>query len=464
MGEGKDRRRLAAAAAARGALLLACLLQHPALAAHPRTPVRPVQLRPGLTPVGAEQAANKDGSIPRWTGGNPQSGDPAGEYPHDDAIDGDKPLFIITHDNYTRYADRLTEGHKELLRRFPDYWMNVYPTHRTVSYPDFIYKATIANAATCRLLDPDEPDNCKQGFPFPLPRSGAEVIWNHKLKWRGEGVTRYNNQFIVQPDGGYQQTRVLEKVRFYYASPDNNPEVLKNGQGEFLRYLSQTLSPPRLAGTFILLQEKIGTGDSGRAAWLYTPAIKRLRRAPSVQYDNPYEGTDGNQFYDQVDMFNGALDRYNWKLVGKKELYLPYNSNHIAGNTVGYHDIIRPHHVNQELPRYELHRYWIVEANLKATASHTFKTRRFYVDEDSWNIEAVDCYDNQDQLYKFQEGHLVATPSVQAATTVPEVIYDFASGRYFVTAAYNEDKPYDLATELPDEEFTPAAVQKLTTR
>ncbi|HZR35862.1 MAG TPA: DUF1329 domain-containing protein [Nevskia sp.] len=420
-------------------------------------------LGPGLTPVGAEQGANKDGSIPAWSGGRPRSGKLSGEFPHDAQIDGDQPLFAITHANYGQYADRLSEGHKELLKRYPDYKMNVYPAHRTVSFPDFIYQATAANAATCKLQGTDEPDNCKQGFPFPLPRSGAEVIWNHKLKYRGDAVVRYNNQFIVQPDGSFQATKILEKVKFSYATA-RNPVVLRNGGGEFLRYLSQTLSPARLAGTFILLQDKAGTGDTGRAAWLYTPGLKRLRRAPTVQYDNPYEGTDGNQFYDQVDMFNGALDRYNWKLVGKKEFYLPYNSDRIAGNTVKYRDIVRPHHLNQDLPRYELHRYWVVEGTVRPSTSHTFKLRRFYVDEDSWNIEAVDCYDNKDQLYKFQEGHLVTTPSVQAATTVPETIYDFNSGRYIVTAAFNEDQPYDLSVAPSDDDFTPGSVQKLTNK
>jgi hypothetical protein len=416
-----------------------------------------------LTPVGAEKAASADGTIPAWTGGHPQDGALSGEFPHDNQIDGDQPVFTITHDNYSKYADKLTEGHKELLKRYPDYKMNVYPSRRTVAFPDFIYKATAANAGTCKLNGTDDPDNCTLGFPFPIPKSGAEVIWNHKLKWRGDAAQRFNNQFIVQPSGDFQQTKILEQVKFYYAN-HTSPVPMKSGQGEYLRYLSQTLSPPRLAGTFILVHEKSGTGDSGRAAWLYSPGLKRIRRAPTVQYDNPYEGTDGNQFYDQVDMFNGALDRYNWKLVGKKEFYLPYNSNKIAGNKVKYKDVIRPKHLNQDLPRYELHRYWVVEATLKPGTNHTFKTRRFYVDEDAWNIEAVDDYDNKDQLYKFQEGHLINAPNIQAASTVPEVIYDFFSGRYFITAAFNEDKPVDLTQKWPDDYFTAASVQKQTTK
>ncbi|MDI3258113.1 MAG: DUF1329 domain-containing protein [Sinobacteraceae bacterium] len=416
-----------------------------------------------LTPIGAEKAGSKDGVIPAWTGGIPKHGALSGEYPNQPTVDGDKPLFTITHDNYQQYADKLTAGHKELLRRFADYKMIVYPTRRTVSFPDFIYKATYANATTCTLQGTDVLDDCKLGFPFPIPKSGAEIIWNHKLKWRGNAVQRYNNQFIVQPSGDYQHTKILEQVKFYYANSEH-PVEMKAGQGEFLRYLSQTLSPPRLAGTYILVHEKSGTGDAGRQAWLYSPGLKRIRRAPTVQYDNPYEGTDGNQFYDQVDMFNGALDRYTWKIVGKKEMYLPYNSDKIAGNTIKYKDLIRPHHLNQDLPRYELHRYWIVEADLKPGMSHTFKRRVFYVDEDSWNIEAVDCYDNKDQLYKFQEGHLITASNIQAATTVPEVIYDFFSGRYFITAAFNEDKPYDLTVNWPDDYFTAAQVQKRTTR
>jgi len=416
-----------------------------------------------LTPIGAEKAASKDGAIPAWTGGEAKRGALKGEFPNDPKIDGEKPILTITSANMAQYADKLTDGNKELLKRFSDYKMNVYPTHRTVSFPDAIYKATIANATTCELTGTDGLSGCTLGFPYPMPKSGAEVIWNHKLKWRGESARRYNNQMIVQPSGDFQLTKIVEEVKFSYASI-KNPGSFTDGKGEYLRYLSHTIEPPRLAGTFILVHDKAGTGNDGRAAWLYNPGIKRVRRAPSVQYDNPAEGTDGNQFYDQVDMFNGALDEYDWKLVGKKDMYLPYNSNKLAGNAVKYKDLVRPKHLNQDLPRYELHRYWVVDAELRAGKSHTFKKRRFYVDEDSWNIEAVDCYDNHDQLYKFQEGHLIEAPNIQAATTVPEIIYDFQSGRYFVTAAFNEDQPVDVTQDFTDSYFTEGSVQKMPTQ
>src|SRR3546814_2672371 len=195
---------------------------------------------------------------------------------------------------------KLTEGHKKLLNLYSDYKMNVYPSHRVVNWPKPIMDATIKNATTCELKGTDDLNNCKEGFPFPIPKSGAEPIWNHKLKWRGESVTRYNNQMIVQQNGDYQLTKIIEDVSFPYASI-KDPHAITSGNGEYMEYLSHVVAPPRLAGTYILVHDKTGTGADGRAAWLYSPGLKRIRRAPTVCCDNRSEGNDGHQFYDQVD-------------------------------------------------------------------------------------------------------------------------------------------------------------------
>ncbi|MDM4771807.1 DUF1329 domain-containing protein [Solimonas sp. SE-A11] len=417
-----------------------------------------------LTPVGAERAGNKDGTIPEWKPAK-QSGALKGQFPSDPAIEGEKPLFTIDAKNQAKYADKLTEGHKELLKRFPaSYKLNVYPSHRKVNFPEKVLAETVKNATRAELEGVDNPKGAFVGFPFPIPRSGAEPIWNHRVKWRGDALRRYNNQMIVQQDGKFTLTKIVEDVKFYYANVGNaNPPELKPGT-DFLRYLSETISPPRIAGTFILVHEKAGFGTEGRAAWLYAPVLKRIRRAPAVCCDNPYEGTDGHQFYDQVDMYNGVLERFTWKLVGKKEMYIPYNAYRIAGNKTKYADIARPNHINQDLPRYELHRVWVVEADNKPDQRHTFKKRRIYLDEDSWNIVAIDDYDQQGKLMQFQEGHLVPYFNILAATTQPEVIYHLNSGRYFVTAMINEDQPYDATVSFTDSTFEAETVQKRTSK
>ncbi len=441
-------------------MLLLSALAMPALAKV--SPEEAAKLGAELTPVGAEKAGNKDGSIPAWKPAA-QKGALKGEFPSNPTIDAEKPLFTITKANMAQYKDKLTEGHKKLLSSYDTYKMNVYPSHRPVAWPKEIYDATKVNATTCTIDGTDILDNCKVGFPFPIPKTGAEPIWNHKLKWRGEAVQRYNNQMIVQANGEFQQTKIIEDVTFGYASLQS-PVPLTKTSGEFLKYLSQTVSPPRLAGTFILVHEKAGTGAEGRAAWLYSPGLKRIRRAPTVCCDNPYEGTDGHQFYDQVDLFNGALDRYNFKLIGKREMYIPYNANRIGGKSVSYKQMATGKHLNPEFPRYELHRVWVVDSELRSGTSHTFKKRRFYLDEDSWNMVAVDAFDSRDQLYQFQEGHLAFATNILATNTSPEVIYHFNSGRYFITAAANEDKPVDLTVKFKGDHFTAAAVQKMSTK
>ncbi len=417
-----------------------------------------------LSPVGAEKAGNKEGTIPAWT---PQSqiAYKPGEYPSDPALEAEKPLFTITAADVPKYAAKMTEGHKELFKRYPQtYKMQVYPSHRNFNFPAKYLEETVKNATRASLEGVDNPKGAFVGFPFPIPTSGAEPVWNHRVKFRGSTIRRYNNQMIVQQNGKFTLTKIVEDVKFYYANLNNaTPIELKPG-ADFLRYLSETISPPRVAGTFILVHEKAGEGSEGRSAWLYAPALKRIRRAPAVCCDNPYEGTDGHQFYDQVDMYNGVLERFSWKLVGKKEMYIPYNSYRISGPKTKYADIAKPNHVNSDITRYELHRVWVVEAENKTDQRHTFKKRVLYFDEDSWNIVAVDDYDQQGKLLQFQEGHPIQYRDVLAVTTQPEVIYHFDSGRYFVTAMNNEDKPYDNTVVLKDSDFEADTVQKRTSK
>src|SRR3569833_406624 len=189
------------------------------------------------TPVGATAAGNADGSIPAWTPAK-QHGKLSGEYASDPTIEADKPLYTVTGADIAKYGDKLSEGLKYLLKTFKTYKMQVYPSHRTVAWPDFIEKSTAVNATNCALVGTDNPDNCKQGFPYPIPQTGAEVIWNHRLKWRGNNVRRNNDQMIVEPSGKYQLAQLTEDVNFLYAN-DKNPVPMSIGKGLFLYFLSK---------------------------------------------------------------------------------------------------------------------------------------------------------------------------------------------------------------------------------
>lgn len=373
-------------------------------------------------------------------------------------LDSTRPLYVITNANLAQYEKLLSEGHKALFKTYPDYRMIVFPSFRNAFFPDEINAATVANATRATLKGTDEIDGAELGFPFPIPATGAEPIWNHKLKFRGSAVRRYNNQAIVSADGQYKITKLLEDVKFKYANL-KEPAAIRTG-GLFAYYLQEVLSPPRSAGQVILVHETAGGANMTRNAWIYSPGLARVNRAPDVGYDNPSIGSDNEQFNDQIDQFNGALDRYDWQLIGKKEMLIPYNSWMLNSPTFKYKDIIRPGHINQDLARYELHRVWVVEATLKSGQRHGFGKRRFYLDEDSWAIAIVDCYDNHGALWKVQEAHLLTIPFLPTVTGIPETIYDLQTKRYFITALTNEDAIADFEVTYDDGRFTPAALQK----
>ncbi|MGH8455251.1 MAG: DUF1329 domain-containing protein, partial [Nevskiales bacterium] len=240
----------------------------------------------------------------------------------------------------------------------------------------------------------------------------------------------------------------------------NLKEPGKSEDKVLLYFLAEIVSPPRVAGQLTLVHETSDQASGGRNAWIYNPGQNRTNRAPYVGYENPSVGSDGQQFIDQVDVFNGALDRYDWKLVGKKELLIPYNSYGINSPRHAYKDIIKPGHVNQDFARYELHRVWVVEASVKPNLRHTIKRRTFYVDEDSWSIAAVDCYDNRNELWKVQEAHLTTYPFIPTTTGTPEIIYDLQSSWYFITALSNEDEISDFEVSFDDGDFSPATLKR----
>jgi hypothetical protein len=446
----------------RKALILSSLLV--AGGAHAKaTEAEAAKLCKELTCVGAEAKGNADGSIPAYSGKAFKYYTPEMFTLKPDRLNtmtkaeaekmnkelyNLKPLYTVTKANVAQYASKLTEGHKELLKRYDSYKLPVYTTYRNGFFPAAVEQATKANATTATLVGTDDVQNATLGFPFPIPKSGAEILWNHKMKYLGDAARRFNNQGIVSPTGEITITKLIEDVKFKYASLSSPG---KSNDGLLLYYISETLAPPKDEGQLLLVHEL--TGET-RKAWLYNPGQRRVRLAPNVGYDNPALGTDNQQTNDQINVFNGALDRYDWKLVGKKEMIIPYNAVRINDRTLKYKDILKPKHINPELTRYELHRVWVVEATVQAGKTHQFAKRRFYLDEDSWSIAAVDLYDSRGQLYKFQEAHLFVAPFIPTVTGVPELVYDFTNGKYFATALSNEDKVADFTMTFEDKYFT----------
>jgi hypothetical protein len=427
-------------------------------------PAKADTLKTTLTPTGAEKGANADGSIPAWDGGlaKPPAGFGGAGKRYVDPFPGDKPKFTISKDNLAQYKDKLTAGQQALFAKYgATYKMNVYETRRTFANPGYVYEASYANAKTATLSGNGETLNSAiTGVPFPIPASGQEIMWNHKLRYQDLSKRRWNNQFAVTTAGDFNLVKIQEDAKFPYSYPKATLEGLNNVG---IYFLQMTTAPARLAGTILLVHETMDQVKEARRAWQYNPGQKRLRRAPNVGYDNPGTASDGLRTNDQLDVFNGATDRYEWKLVGKKEMYVPANSYGLHSDKHKYKDIVKKGHINQDLARYELRRVWVVEAAIKKGTSHIYKRRTFYVEEDGWQIAAVDVYDNRDQLWRVQEAHTVMAYDKPYQMSIGETVYDLQSNRYLVMALNNEDTE-TVSKEFDDNYFDPANVSKLATK
>lgn len=413
-----------------------------------------------LTPLGGEKAGNADGSIPAWDGGitNPPAGFKSGGH-HPDPFASDQIKFTINAANASQHADKLSEGHKAMLKQYDTYVMNVYPTRRSASFPQYIYDATKKIATTAQLVQGGNGvQGAVVGIPFPIPQNGLEVIWNHILRYRGEGAKRMIGQAPVTRSGNYTMVMLEDEYFAPYSLQGAQEEELDN---VIIMFKQRVTAPARLVGQILLVHETLNQAKEHRKAWIYNPGQRRVRRAPNVAFDNPGTAADGLRTSDQFDMYNGSPERYNWKLIGKKELYVPYNTYKLHSDQVKYKDILKPLHLNPDLLRYELHRVWVVDATLKEGTRHIYKRRTFYIDEDSWQILAVDNYDNRDQLWRVSEGHVINYYDVPTVWTTLEVHYDLQAGRYIAVGLNNRERfTYDFSKQLQAQDFSTSALRR----
>ena len=419
-----------------------------------------------LTPMGAEKAANTAGTIPAWDGGitkvpagvNFQAG---GTYP--DPFPTDKALFTINAGTADKYKDNLSPGQLAMLKQYPTYKLNVFTTRRTAAYPDGHYKETRECAEKAKLAaGGNGVVGCTGGTPFPIPKNGNEAIWNHVLHYKGDTFAQHWAQAAVTASGDF----ALVKFEYEYDLSYGNlsKPVQQREPNKVLNYLQVTTAPARLAGSILLVHETVDQAKEPRSAWTYNPGQRRVRLAPNVAYDNPGTAADGLRTNDDFGMFNGATDRYDWKLVGKKEMYIPYNSYRLSDPKLKYNDQLRPGHLNQDLARYELHRVWVVDATLKPSTSHIYSRRTFYIDEDSWNVVMIDKYDGRGQLWRFAEQHSENWYNVPMWFGTVEVHHDLQSRRYIAMGLRSEEKViFDPIKRTPGD-YTPQNLRNLGTR
>ena len=398
-----------------------------------------VALQGLLTPVGAERAGSADGAIPMWNG----VVDPADPGGHE------APLLVIDHANARQQAARLPEGALALFAKFPDYTMRIYPTHRTGVAPGWVYANIAANAARARAAPEGIAygvQNAAGGIPFPTPRNGTEIVWNHLLAFWGTAREAHIETLIANGDGTIQQTagyREITDFPYYYphADPGNiGPYYFKT------RRIQD--APAARAGEAYIAWQPLNTARNRYVAWRYIPGEHRVRKAPSLSYDTPDADASGYEELDDYYLFFGGPDRYDFRIIGKRAMYVPYNNDRL--NAAEPRAAMGPLHANQNALRYELHRVWVVEGTLAPGKHHVAPRRRFYVDEDTWLIVYSEAWDEDGHLWKFGHATMTLRPEIPAVITGGQFIYDLLQGGYCYDFSFGGAGGYYRVTPAHD--------------
>jgi hypothetical protein len=369
------------------------------------------QLGTTLTPWGAEIAGNKDGSIPAYTGGltKPPAGfDPAsGRWV--DPYAADKPILQINAANLAQYAEILSEGQKALLERYPETMrLDIYPTRR--SYPAMskeMADAAIKNAGNreCKTVAEGVGiRGCEGATPFPLPSNGFELMWNHQLRQRPP-FTILRAQNLVFDSSGVMQTPQVYQGWSEVPYWDPKSKAYTDEGQYYWRVRSTTLEPARDSGLTQTVWYPLRIDTEDQRAWSYTTGQRRVRLAPEFAYDTPVLTLGGVLFYDETGGgYAGRMDRFDFKIVGKREMFVPYNAFNVVFTPP--EKLVSKRHVNPDVMRWERHRVWVVEATLKSGQRHAKSKRRYFVDEDSWGLIGSEGYDQAGKLVTVTFTHM----------------------------------------------------------
>ncbi|GLQ30734.1 hypothetical protein GCM10007876_12130 [Litoribrevibacter albus] len=412
-----------------------------------------------LTPTGAILQGSDDGQIPDWV-----SDKTVADELHQQ-LDKDTPLFVINGSNYQKYQAHLTAGQVALFELYPEtFEMPIYQSKRLHHIPQWLEEATRKNQKDAELIDDGNGiTNVWPGVPFPTPENALEILWNHLIAWRSISAKGTFVEATIHPEQRHYLIKTEVEIAMPYYQPDRVP-VTDNIILTY--YLTRITSPARIAGGATLVHDSMNPKMGQRQSWIYNVSQRRVRRLPFLGYDTPNMNSDDIRVVDEVNLFNGSPDRYNWKSNGRKTLYIPYNSKVLAQSTSDIESLLTPYHLNTAPTRYELHRVWELEATLKEKQHHIYARRKLYLDEDSWMALIAEQYDQSDALWRVSLSHTQYMPDMPGVMKVADVFHDLNSKSYYVQSLIEDNGRWiEFSNKLPEKShFNPVSLKRRSTR
>lgn len=426
-----------------------------------------------LTTFGASAGASKDGAIPAYEGGlkNPPK---VGTNNYPDPFAGEKPLYSIQQSNMAQYKDQLGAGTIALLERFPDYKVDVYPTHRTMAYPDWFLENTVKNATTATVGGAVEGDKVAgaapdglpyQGIPYPVPKTGYEVMWNHFFRYAPPVSRLRSSNWLVDSNGNQNSLPGIDAA-YLHPWSEKTGEMRKKTFDSMFGFWTTLFSPPTSAGTQFLNYYLPDATDISKV-WFYTPGQRRVRRAPEFTYDTPMGSYAGVIVWDEPFGFVGRMDRFNMKLVGKQEMIVPYNVFGVTNQSTST-EILGKQFIKPQYMRWEKRNVWVVEADRKKDERHAYSKRKFYVEEDCWCLVGTESYDDGGKIWRVSQILNFPTWDIGGMNSDTWMFQDLRKGNYIIINA-GRTEPGNYVRSFPSDEklnlpLNPKALQSSSAR
>jgi hypothetical protein len=405
--------------------------------------------------VGALKAGNKDGTIPAYSGKPPATAAApasAGKFKAGDPYASEKPLYSIDAKNMDKYADKLSEGVKTLMRRYASFRIDVYPTHRDQYFPQHVLENTPKCATATNTVGEGTgltgPGAC---IPFPLPKNGYEVMWNANLRHRAPFQKANFRIWSIDSAGTLtlsSENEVLSDSQWW--NPKNKNPVFMQ------RLLNENLAPAAKNGSKDLRVTPLRMDQDESRAWSYIPGQRRVRLAPEFKYDTVSTSTGGLILFDEIALFDGKMDRFDFSNAKLKEIYVPFDS--VKSQHVSAEVLAAPKtHPDPNYIRWELRRVWEVDAPRKEGARHIYKKKVFYVDADAWTFVLYDSFDQSGKIYRTAVTMPWYDPDSSAVRAETNAMWDLNKGIWGLIQHYH-DRAQQKVESLPDSTFSPDAL------
>ena len=407
--------------------------------------------------LGAEMAANPAGTIPEWTGGLTKA--PAGFDPkkgYADPFASEKPLFVINQSNLAQHEKFLPAGQIALIKRYPNYAIPVYKTHRTAAFsPEMMMSIDMEGKKTKLAHGGLAVEGVQStSVPFPEPKNGLEAVWNTLLRRPAQTLRSHTASFVA--GNGSKPVVFASSQTIAWA-----PAIGKAGSNLLFGLIGESTKPSAQSGEALLVLDTLNFKDDARNAWIVNSGQRRVLRAPELVHAAPAGNSDALRTVDDIYGFNGSPERFDWKLLGKREMYIPYNNYKLSDKSLKYDNMINDAFLKPELTRFELHRVWVIEGTLKPGAEHIYSKRTMYVDEDSWYVALMDQYDTKGELWRIKMLYLMQAYDAPGLYTSGEVQHDLNARKSVFSAFQNEEPATEFNVPVKPGEFTPAALRKL---